>query len=71
MPADIVDIAQELTESLVEKTLQKRSKFRPAFSGFCLNCEDPVMERRYCDRDCREAHEATQRRNIRSGTPQP
>lgn len=62
MPADFADEAQEINEAFLEASLKKVRKTAPPFSGFCLHCEEPVVQRRYCDATCREAHEATQRR---------
>lgn len=59
---DVADQAQELEELHLSHALKHISLKSPSFSGFCLNCEEPVIERRYCDSHCREAHEKTTRR---------
>lgn len=55
--ADIVDHAQDLIESSMKDTLSKLNAHNIPFSGFCLSCEEPVTERRYCDKHCRMDHE--------------
>lgn len=63
MPADFADEAQQINEDFLEMSLKNRPRSNPPFSGFCLHCEEPVIQRRYCDRECREHHEFTLRRN--------
>lgn len=63
---DIADTAQELSGELVEASLKKRKSLTTPFSGFCLSCEEPVQERRYCDSYCREDHEKALIRKMRS-----
>lgn len=63
MPADFADEAQEINEAFLEISLKKVPKTAPPFSGFCLYCEEPVVQRRFCDSHCREAHEKSPRRN--------
>ena len=62
MPADFADEAQQINEDFLEMSLRNRPKTTIPFSGFCLHCEEPVIQRRYCDSTCREAHELKQRR---------
>jgi len=57
--ADFGDMAQELTETRLAHSLQKRKLLTLPFSGFCLSCEEPVGERRFCDSDCRQDYETT------------
>lgn len=66
MPADIVDHAQDLNETRLANALASRKTLTIPFSGSCLACHEPVSERRYCDSDCREAHENHLRRNARA-----
>ena len=65
MPADFADEAQEINENFLANALANRPKTSVPFSGFCLNCEEPVHERRYCDSSCREEHEAQTRKGQR------
>ena len=60
--ADFADEAQQINEDFLEMSLRSRSTKSTPFSGFCLHCEEPVVQRRYCDSTCREAHEHQQRR---------
>ena len=62
--SDAADFAQDLQEQLISRSLdnQKHTK-TPSFSGFCLFCEEPVIERRYCDSLCREDHEKEKSKN--------
>jgi hypothetical protein len=58
MPIDFADSAQDLQELLLKRTLENQSqKTSAAFSGFCLSCEEPIENRRFCDSDCREDFE--------------
>jgi hypothetical protein len=63
---DSIDLAQDITEDHIYNALKKHRVSSIPFSGFCLFCQDPVVERRYCDSHCREAHEAEQLRKTRS-----
>jgi hypothetical protein len=63
---DIIDQAQELSETRLAESLSKRKTLTIPFSGSCLSCGEPVEERRYCDASCREDHEEKMRRNMRS-----
>jgi hypothetical protein len=65
MPADFADEAQEINETFLELSLKKVPRTAPPLSGFCLHCEEPVTQRRYCDSTCREGHEASQRHTAR------
>lgn len=68
MPADFADIAQDYVEIHIDNAIAKR---RPTlslpFSGFCLCCKEPVVERRFCDKDCRENYEIAQKRRFLNG----
>lgn len=59
--ADDIDKAQELNEQHLEQSLKKIKIGSPVFSGFCLNCAEPIGAKRYCDRECREEHERRQK----------
>lgn len=59
---DIADRAQELTDLHLSKSLNSRNTLSIPFSGSCIFCKEPVVERRFCDSECREAHEDTIRR---------
>ncbi len=62
MPIDFADEAQQLSELHLEESLKKRKVLTIPFSGFCLNCSEPVGQQRYCDSDCRKQHELAMRR---------
>lgn len=63
--ADFADDASALSETLLNIALSRPRAPAVPFSGFCLACGDEVHERRYCDSDCRENHEARILRNRR------
>ena len=53
--ADIVDIANDLSEMVVELTILAISHAKPEAeaTGKCLFCEEPLLPpRRWCDADC-------------------
>ena len=59
---DIADHAQDLTEREIASSLaQVQAQTIPIFSGHCLSCDEPVVDRRYCDAECRKDHESTMR----------
>lgn len=63
---DLADKAQELIESRLQDALAltKRETLTVPFSGFCLSCNEPVVERRFCDSDCREQHELSVKKSF-------
>lgn len=63
---DIADSAQQLTGDFIEESLKNRKQLVTPFSGVCLACEEPVQDRRYCDSHCREDHEKSLIRKMRS-----
>ena len=63
---DIADTAQEISSEFLETSLKNRKMLTTPFSGFCLSCEEPVEDRRYCDGLCREDHEKALVRKMRS-----
>jgi hypothetical protein len=65
MPSDFADQAQNFTEQHLERSLNTRSTLTPSFSGFCISCKEPVVERRFCDSLCREEHERTSQARFR------
>lgn len=60
MPADFADEAQAIQDTFFRDSLVKHrmNSKSPAFSGFCLFCEEPVHERRFCDSLCRQEFES-------------
>lgn len=64
MPIDFGDEAQAINEKHLEVALSSRKKLTVPFSGFCLSCEEPIGQRRFCDSTCREEWER-QRRSLR------
>lgn len=62
--ADSIDNSQDIIERFTNKTLVNILETKPApYSGYCLHCEEPVTEARFCDRFCREDFEAQRKRN--------
>lgn len=59
--ADPIDAAAAETELFLETALRHR-KDVPQATGFCLNCEEPIEQGRFCDIDCRDDHEKRTRR---------
>lgn len=57
MPIDFADEAASITTQFLDMQLQKHRVTTVPFSGFCLHCNEPVQERRFCDGDCRAEHE--------------
>lgn len=57
MPMDTVDEAQALSEQLINKAIQNRSRLTVPFSGSCPACDEPLEGRRFCDAECREIFE--------------
>lgn len=60
--ADIADNANKISDIYLKSALQNISQKPQPFSGFCLSCDEPVVERRYCDKDCRDDHEKSLKR---------
>lgn len=58
--ADIIDDSQELQEAQIAAALAKRMKV-PEKTGLCLACDEPVSAGVFCDADCREFYERTER----------
>ena len=59
---DVVDDSQVLIQKSLDDSLKKRTLLRLPFSGFCLACSEPVVERRFCNANCREHFETSLRR---------
>ena len=56
--ADEMDRASEAEELFREADLSQRKPAGPAFTGFCLHCDEEVQyPRRWCDAECRDAYE--------------
>lgn len=64
MPIDFADEAQQRTEEHLKAALSNRKTLTIPFSGKCLCCEEPVVERRFCNSDCREQYEHEQKRKV-------
>jgi len=60
--ADIADNANRISDLYLKTSLQNAQAKPQPFSGFCLSCDEPVVERRYCNRECRDDHERSLRR---------
>lgn len=50
---DIIDIAQQQIEHALAKSLKNIAKAPAPFSGACLACGEAVVQRRFCNADCR------------------
>ena len=57
MAMDSVDIVQEASDMYLQNLLKNHRVRSAPFSGFCLCCKDPVIQRRFCDAACRESYE--------------
>lgn len=59
--ADVAGDEQELIEALLlrkhREAAAQHQKVMAAFTGKCLNCDEPLEQGRYCDDDCRDDHE--------------
>lgn len=58
--ADIADKANDLVAMNEELALRSLRSQKPkaVFTGYCLNCEDDVVEpKRWCGADCRDQWE--------------
>jgi hypothetical protein len=55
--SDFADRAQSITELHITKSISEHSTTAKPFSGVCIACGEPVDQRRYCDKHCREDHE--------------
>lgn len=49
-PADLADLS---IDAATKAALSFRHKV-PEFTGYCLNCDEPLEDRRFCDADCRD-----------------
>ena len=67
MPIDFADEAQALTDTFLDMQLKNRKVSTAPFSGFCLHCGEPVIERRFCDSTCRSNHERDKKLKTISG----
>lgn len=66
--ADIIDDSQEIQEAQIAQALARRKKV-PEKTGLCLACEEPVKEGVFCDIDCREFYERSERIRAIKGKP--
>ena len=57
--SDMLDEAAIVTEMMLQKAIQKRSKV-PELTGFCLSCEEPTTGA-FCSSECREDYEKIER----------
>jgi hypothetical protein len=63
---DIADNAQAVIELHLQQSIDNRKSLSIPFSGSCLCCQEPVIERRFCDSFCREDYEQRVLRKQRS-----
>jgi hypothetical protein len=62
--ADIADVANETLELELAGALRARRPEGPAFTGFCLFCNEPMGKNmRWCDSECRDAWQDEQKRS--------
>ena len=55
---DNADFVTNLEERMLKKlSCSNTLRTKIPFSGFCLSCEEPISERRFCDSDCRKDFE--------------
>lgn len=53
--ADIIDLANDRADEILEDALRKKKPEGPKPNGKCHNCEEPVpVDHKFCDRDCRD-----------------
>jgi hypothetical protein len=66
--ADDADLAQHISEQIIELQTKNRVVTRMEFTGFCYNCEEPVkMAALFCDKDCRDDYEHRERMSLQNG----
>lgn len=50
---DIADQAAEREEQFTSYALSQKQPEGPAYTGYCLNCEEPLPHpKRWCDNEC-------------------
>lgn len=67
MPMDSVDVAQDISETYLQNLLKKHRHTAEPHSGLCLSCEEPVINRRFCDSFCREDFERASKMRVIQG----
>jgi hypothetical protein len=65
--ADEADLAQQISEQMIELQTKNRVVTRMEFTGFCYNCESSVQHALFCDKDCRDDYEHRQRMSLQNG----
>jgi hypothetical protein len=66
--ADDADLAQQISEQIIELQTKNRVVARMDFTGFCYNCESPVKHAAlFCDKDCRDDYEHRERMSLQNG----
>lgn len=70
MAGDLLDFAQDSSETYLKGLLKNHRHTHTPFSGFCLYCKDPVPEKRFCDSLCRDLHERSERMKKIEGMPE-
>jgi len=58
--ADDVDLTEQRTEFEAKVHLYQSHRDEPSIkepTGACLNCEEPLTDRRWCNADCRDQWE--------------
>lgn len=62
---DIIDTANDLADLHLEAAIenQRIQATRMQWSGRCYNCQEPVGNTLFCDKDCAEDFERRNKRN--------
>lgn len=70
-PSDVASDTEQFFNDLTmhnhRQAAKKHAALLNAFSGACLNCDEPVEGARYCDEFCQEDHEKRLRQRARAG----
>lgn len=67
---DDADHAQDMSEIFLQNALKRMDFSALPFSGKCMQCNEILDQRRFCDQQCREDYEGALRRR-RLGRPIP
>ncbi|MCL2076028.1 MAG: hypothetical protein FWH15_06270 [Betaproteobacteria bacterium] len=59
--ADLIDLAQAQSAPIEAAQLAYRRPAAPDATGYCLNCGEPIDDRRWCDAACRDDWERRDR----------
>lgn len=66
--ADEADLAQQISEQIIELQTTRMVVKHIEPSGFCYNCDaDLATPRLFCDADCRDDYELRERMSLQNG----